>query len=106
MQAAKKRFFVSRPDSGVVRQRQAAYAQAEAKPAPVAKTPRKLGYQERLELQGRRLVQFVVPIELWNRFLELRCDGGLDGVPNRKFIAWLEEQTRQERQKIPGEASA
>jgi hypothetical protein len=45
--------------------------------------------EKELTAKGLRRVTFVVPIDLWKRFLELRCQGV---KPNDVFRKWLQEQ--------------
>ena len=45
--------------------------------------------EKELTTKGLRRVTFVVPIDLWKRFLELRCQGV---KPNDVFTQWLQEQ--------------
>ena len=45
--------------------------------------------EKELTAKGLRRVTFVVPIDLWKRFLELRCQGV---KPNDVFTQWLQEQ--------------
>ena len=46
--------------------------------------------EKELTAKGLRRVTFVMPIDLWKRFLELRCQGV---KPNDVFTQWLQEQT-------------
>lgn len=54
-------------------------------------------YQTRLASRGLRQVTFIVPLELWERFIRDRCQGGGPGKVNAVFLEWLREPTRPEK---------
>lgn len=59
--------------------------------SPEAKKRQEMKYDARLAARGLRLVRFVVPIPLWEKFLAMRC--GTES-PNVVFTKLLEELTR------------
>ena len=66
----------------------------EAEPAKTSKTAKRAKqrqkYRERLRENGKEWVTFIVPLDLWQRFVAEKCQGV---KPNDLFISWLKEQT-------------
>lgn len=54
-------------------------------------TPKKPTFAERLAAQNRRLVNFIVPLDLWTAFIETVPPGK---KPNDLFVAWLKGQVK------------
>ena len=76
-------------EAGVEETKQAAGGPAEPTGKPSKKERDAMKYDEKLAARGLKLVRFVVPLKLWDRFIAERCR---ERGPNVLFIDWLREQ--------------